>query len=40
MMNAVDTELSHIEFWFTDQSNKVLETKDNINLTLIIGQSL
>ena len=37
MMNAVNTELSHIEFWFTDQSNKVLETKDNINLTLIIG---
>ena len=37
MMNTVNTEVSHIEVWFTDQFNKPLEIEDNINLTLIIG---
>ena len=37
MMNTVNTEFSHIEVWFTDQSSKALEIEDNINLTLIIG---
>ena len=37
MMNTVNTEFSHIEVWFTDQSGKALEIEDNINLTLIIG---
>ena len=36
-MNTVNTEFSFIEVWFTDQASKALETKDNINLTLIIG---
>ena len=40
MMNTVNTEYSHIEVWFTDQCSKALEIEDNINLTLIIGQSL
>ena len=37
MMNTVNTELSHIEVWFTDQSGEALEIEDNINLILIIG---
>ena len=36
MMNTINTEFSHIEVWFTNQSNKVFEIEDNINLTLII----
>ena len=37
MMNTVNTEFSYVEVWFTDQSSKALEIKDNISLTLIIG---
>ena len=37
MMNAVNTEFSFIEVWFTDQSSKALEIEDNVNLTLSIG---
>ena len=40
MMNAVNTEFSFGEVWFTDQTSKALEIKDNVNLTLIIGQIL
>ena len=37
MMNTINTEFSSVEAWFTDQSSKALEIKDNVNLTLIIG---
>ena len=37
MMNTVNTEFSHIEVWFPDQSNKALEIENNVDLTLIIG---
>ena len=37
MMNTVNTEFSHVEVWFKDQSSKALEIEDNVNLTLIIG---
>ena len=37
MMNAVNTEFSSVEIWFTDQVSKALEIEDNVNLTLIIG---
>ena len=37
MMNTVNTEFSHIEVWFTDQSSKALDIEDNINLTPVIG---
>ena len=37
MMNTVNTELSSVEVWFTDQLSKALEIEDNVNLTLIIG---
>ena len=37
MMNTINTELSSVEVWFTDQSSKALEIEDNVNLTLIIG---
>ena len=36
-MNAVNTEFSFVEVWFTDQTSKTLEIEDNVNLTLIIG---
>ena len=37
MMNAVNTEFSSVEIWFTDQVSKALEIEDNVNLMLIIG---
>ena len=37
MMNAVNTEFSSVEIWFTDQVSKALEIEDNVNLTLNIG---
>ena len=40
MMNTVNTEFSFVEVQFTDQSSKALEIEDNVNLTLIIWQSL
>ena len=40
MMNAVNTEFSFGEVWFTDKTSKALEIKDIVNLTLIIGQIL
>ena len=36
MMNTVNTEFSFVEVWFTDQTSKAIEIKDNVNLTLII----
>ena len=36
MINAVNTEFSFVEFWFTDQVSKALAIKANANLTLII----
>ena len=40
LMNTVNTEFSAVEVWFTDQASKAIEIEDNVNLTLIIGQSL
>ena len=37
MMVTVNTEFYFAEVWFTDQTSKVLEIEDNVNLTLIIG---
>ena len=37
MMNTVNTEFHSVEVWFTDQVSKALESKHNVNLTLIIG---
>ena len=37
MMNTINTEFSSVEVWFTDQSSKLLEIEDNVNLTIIIG---
>ena len=37
MMNAVNTELSHVEVWFTNQNSKAIEIEDNVNSTLVIG---
>ena len=39
-MNTVNTELSDVEVWFTNQFSKLLEIEDNVNLTLIIGYLL
>ena len=40
MMNTVNTKFSFVEAWLTDQVSKALEIEDNVNLTLIIGQTL
>ena len=40
MMNAVNAEFSSPEVWFTDQARKALEIEDNVNLTLVTGQTL
>ena len=40
MMNIVNTEFYFVEVWFIDQGCKALEIEDNVNLTLIIGESL
>ena len=37
MMNKVNTEISSVEVWFTDQASKALEIEDNVNLTLVIA---
>ena len=39
MMNTVNTESFSVEVWFTDQTSKVLEIEDIVNLILIIGQT-
>ena len=36
-MNAVNTDFSYIEVWFTNQNSNAPETEDSVNLTLIIG---
>ena len=40
MMNTVNTKISYVEVWFTDQSSKALEIEDSVNLTIIIEQTL
>ena len=37
MLKTVNTELSFIEIWFTDQDNRPLETEDSVNISLIVG---
>ena len=37
MMNTVNTELSFIKVWFTNQAIIALEIEENVNFTLIIG---
>ena len=39
MLETTNTEFSFIEIWFTDQNNRPLEIKGNVNITLIIGTS-
>ena len=39
MMNTINVQFSFVEVWFTDQVSKALEIEDNVNLTLIIGQT-
>ena len=40
MMNTVNTEFYFAKVWFRYQVSKALEIEDNVNLTLIIGQTL
>ena len=37
MLKTTNAEFSFSEVWFTDQNNRPLEIKDNVNITLIIG---
>ena len=36
-LKTVNSEIQEIKIWFTDQTNKPLEVKDKINVTLISG---
>ena len=38
MVDTVNTKFSYV--WFTDQASKALESEDNVNLTVVTGQSL
>ena len=40
ILKTTNSEFSFIEVWFTDQNNRPLEIEDNVNITLIIGQTL
>ena len=37
MLKTTNAEFQSIQVWFTDQTNKPLEIKDSVNVTLIIG---
>ena len=37
MLKTTNAEFSFIKIWFTDQNNRPLDIKDNVNITLIIG---
>ena len=37
MLKTTNTEFESIDVWFIDQNNRPLETKNNVNMTLIIG---
>ena len=39
MLKTSNAEFQLIEVWFTDQSKRPLEIKDNVNKILIIGIS-
>ena len=39
LLKTMNTELSEIEIWFTDQNNNSLEIEDNVNISLIINNS-
>ena len=38
-MNTVNTEVSSVEVWCTDQVSEGLEIEDNVSLTVIIGKT-
>ena len=38
-LKTMNTEVSEIEVWFTDQNNNALEIEDNVNISLIINTS-
>ena len=39
MLKTTNAEFSFTEIWFTDQNNRPVEIKDNVNITLMIGIS-
>ena len=34
MLKTINAEFSFIEIWFIDQNNRLLETEDNVNITI------
>ena len=36
-LKTFNSEFSHIEVWFTDQSSETPEIEDKINITLVIN---
>ena len=39
-LKGFKSKFSQIEIWFTDQNSKALEKEDNINITLVINESV
>ena len=39
MLKTTNAEFSFIQIWFTDQNNRAVEIKDNVNITLFIAIS-
>ena len=40
ILSTINTEVSFIEVWFTDQNSEHLEVEDNISMALINGLTL
>ena len=38
-LKTINTDISEIQIWFTDQNNNALEFEDNVNISLIINTS-
>ena len=38
-LKSMNTKVSEIEVWFTDQNNNAIEIEDNVNISLIINTS-
>ena len=35
-LETIDSVFNYIDIWFTDQDNRLLQTEDNVNISLII----
>ena len=40
ILKTFDSELSHVDVWFTDKNSKPIEIEDKINITLVFNESV